>query len=254
MKKFLTLICMITCIFGLTACGSEEELNKHELENLTGAQQIATEAIDLFVKLVQDGEKENLSMYNKEELEYMFGSQINGAAVMKALDSFEAALEEMGGVVGVDSADAEPDGNKIVVEAVVKGEKKDAKAEIILSNDMFLKVDSIALNPINSKMDLMGTAGLNTLLGIGTVFSVLIIIICVISALGIIPKIQAKLQEKDKTEASIDNAVAQIVGQEENAGTDDTELVAVIAAAIAAYEGSTSTDGFVVRSIRKRFR
>ena len=31
---------------------------------------------------------------------------------------------------------------------------------------------------------------------------------------------------------------------------DDTELVAVIAAAIAAAEGTT-TDGFVVRSIRK---
>ena len=33
--------------------------------------------------------------------------------------------------------------------------------------------------------------------------------------------------------------------------TDDLELVAVIAAAIAASEGQTSTDGFVVRSIRK---
>ena len=33
--------------------------------------------------------------------------------------------------------------------------------------------------------------------------------------------------------------------------SDDLELVAVIAAAIAAYEGETSTDGFVVRSIRK---
>ena len=32
---------------------------------------------------------------------------------------------------------------------------------------------------------------------------------------------------------------------------DDGELVAVIAAAIAAYEGSTSTDGFVVRSIKR---
>ena len=31
----------------------------------------------------------------------------------------------------------------------------------------------------------------------------------------------------------------------------DAQLVAVIAAAIAAYEGTTSTDGFVVRSIRK---
>ena len=33
--------------------------------------------------------------------------------------------------------------------------------------------------------------------------------------------------------------------------TDDGELIAVIAAAIAASEGKTSTDGFVVRSIRK---
>ena len=35
---------------------------------------------------------------------------------------------------------------------------------------------------------------------------------------------------------------------------DDTELVAVIAAAIAAFEGKQSTDGFVVRSIRKARR
>ncbi len=34
--------------------------------------------------------------------------------------------------------------------------------------------------------------------------------------------------------------------------TDDLELVAVIAAAVAACEGAVSTDGFVVRSIRRR--
>ena len=51
------------------------------------------------------------------------------------------------------------------------------------------------------------------------------------------------------------NAVAQIeqneVQEDAQELADDTELVAVIAAAIAAYEG-TSTDGFVVRSIRRR--
>jgi hypothetical protein len=35
---------------------------------------------------------------------------------------------------------------------------------------------------------------------------------------------------------------------------DDLALVAVIAAAIAAYEGHTTTDGFVVRSIKKSRR
>ena len=48
------------------------------------------------------------------------------------------------------------------------------------------------------------------------------------------------------------DVVDQIIEKEELA--DDSELVAVISAAIAAYEadnGSASSDGFVVRSIRK---
>ena len=43
----------------------------------------------------------------------------------------------------------------------------------------------------------------------------------------------------------------QAAVQQEAQQTDDGELIAVIAAAIAAAEG-TSTDGFVVRSIRRR--
>ena len=43
----------------------------------------------------------------------------------------------------------------------------------------------------------------------------------------------------------------EIVEKEEVDVTDDYELVAVIAAAIAASEGAASTDGFVVRSVRK---
>ena len=41
------------------------------------------------------------------------------------------------------------------------------------------------------------------------------------------------------------------IEKEETELADDLELVAVISAAIAAYEGSTSTEGFVVRSIKK---
>ena len=42
-----------------------------------------------------------------------------------------------------------------------------------------------------------------------------------------------------------------MIAAQEEPEADDTELVAVIAAAIAASEGAASTDGFVVRSIRK---
>ena len=65
-----------------------------------------------------------------------------------------------------------------------------------------------------------------------------------------------KYHDMAKNEASngaqgVDNAIAQIVSSEEqDEEVDDLELIAVITAAIAASE-NTSTDGLVVRSIRK---
>ncbi len=106
----------------------------------------------------------------------------------------------------------------------------------------------------------MATAALNTVIGMGTVFAVLILIIFIISLFKFIPLIQEKAAQRKagKTGAgqeSIDSTIAQIVEKEDGADlSDDLELVAVIAAAIAASEGAASTDGFVVRSIRRANR
>jgi sodium pump decarboxylase gamma subunit len=102
----------------------------------------------------------------------------------------------------------------------------------------------------------MAKAGLNTLIGMSTVFAVLILISLIIACFGFIPKIQAAFAKKEeKPEAPKAPAAPAVVpaAPEPVEEADDTELVAVIAAAIAAYEGSTNTEGFVVRSIRRRF-
>ena len=82
----------------------------------------------------------------------------------------------------------------------------------------------------------------------GTVFVVLIFISFIIYLLGFIPKLQKKLSGKgkaaeEKKETPVQAAPAPAVSAPQAAGTDDGELAAVIAAAIAASEG-TSTDGF----------
>ena len=103
----------------------------------------------------------------------------------------------------------------------------------------------------------MTTAALNTVIGMGTVFVVLIIIIGVISLFKFIPVIQDGLAKKKASEAQAESgsaAVETINAPEEADLTDDLELVAVIAAAIAASEGAASADGFVVRSIRRAGR
>lgn len=96
------------------------------------------------------------------------------------------------------------------------------------------------------------SAGVNTLVGMGVVFAVLIFISLLISCFAFIPKItdavqnrKNKKQDVQVPEVSYDNE--NIVENVE----DNTELIAVIAAAIAASE-QTSTDSFVVRSIRRR--
>lgn len=90
-------------------------------------------------------------------------------------------------------------------------------------------------------------AGMNTLMGLGTVFIMLVFLSFVIYLFKFIPNPEDK-KKKSEAAAPVPAAIpAPAVVEEE---TDDEELIAVIAAAIAASEGTT-TDGFVVRSIRK---
>ena len=98
--------------------------------------------------------------------------------------------------------------------------------------------------------EIVEKAGLNTLLGMGTVFAVLIFISFLISLFKYIPAIQNAFGEKkDEKKEETKAAVSETV--EEVDETDDLELIAVITAAIAAAE-ETTTDGFVVRSIKRR--
>ena len=102
----------------------------------------------------------------------------------------------------------------------------------------------------------MKNAALNTLMGIGTVFVILAMLIFLISLFKYIPALEEKFKNKGKAEstqaaAPAPAAVAAPVVEE---ASNDDELAAVISAAIAAYEAEAggSTDGFVVRSIKRR--
>lgn len=101
----------------------------------------------------------------------------------------------------------------------------------------------------------MASALSNTVMGMGTVFAVLIFISLIISCFKLIPKItEAKERRKAGKVKTVVESNAKdhenVVSEPANL-TDDLELVAVIASAIAASE-NTSTDNFVVRSIRRR--
>lgn len=261
MKKLAAILCMITCIFGLAACGSEENLTEYEQWKVQQAESYAEELVQYV--LAQNMSDEGVAYfadYTAEEVAYILENQlgipVDGYAFLAALDSFHSAGATVGEISGTNGASAKIDGSQIIVEVNVTGTKKSATAVIILSNDLFLKLESGALNPNAGMGELMAKAAMNTLIGMGTVFSVLILISVLISCFRFIPKIQAALAHKKAPKAEnsgVDNAVAQIEEQEAAVEeTDDLELAAVIAAAVAASEGAVTTDGFVVRSIIRR--
>lgn len=279
MKKFLVMLCTLTCIFGLTACDSEEELRASDIANMEKAELISANMVMPYLCTFSDDEMAEyyLDEYNKDELKYVaesmfytflttYGAElqdegityvyVDGTAFMSGITSFNSAFETIGELEEVGEVSSELKKEGIVVTVEVVGTESNATAEFIYSNDIFLTLEAAALNPSATMGDLMTKAALNTLMGMGTVFAVLILISMLISAMGIIPKLQEKAKQKKTVEASkdakaesVDNTIAQIIEKEEL--SDDLELVAVISAAIAAYEGSASTDGFVVRSVRR---
>lgn len=285
MKKFLTMLCMLTCVLGLTACG-EYEPTEMEQQKGDEAVSMATNFILPYMTSFFDDElveavQENYNVHEVEsQVEDYFSLYISmvsqnyninfgydsidveGNAILTGMVSFNNTYDELGDIKTSEGFQGtyKVSGDEIIVSVPVTGTKTDsngnvrtATAELIFTNDIFLTLKSCALNLDQSMGELMTKAAMDTLMGMMTVFAVLILISIIIWAMGGIPRLQAKLAKKpeSKKEESIDNTIAQIVEKEEST-EDDTELVAVIAAAIAAYEGSQSTDGFVVRSIRKR--
>ena len=115
-----------------------------------------------------------------------------------------------------------------------------------------MTLESFTVNAHYGMSEILEKAGLNTLLGMGTVFVMLIFMSFIISLIKYVPALLNGTSKKKKEEApKAAPAPAVAAAVEEAEEMDDTELVAVIAAAIAAAEGTT-TDGFVVRSIKRR--
>ena len=270
MKKIVALLCTLLCLLSLAACGeTADELAKKKQAAEMEQSYVTDVEQYLFmqnVKLINYLSEENnyyVAMnYDNEEMEHLFCIPekdffIDGHGLKTAIESFRLARQTVGAMktteagVVLGTVKAEIVGDQIIAHAEVQCEKQTADIELIFSKDYFCKLEGGSLNPRSSFGELMEKAGLNTLIGMGTVFTVLILISLIIALFGLIPKIQAAFSKKETEEPkpAVTQAPAIVEAVAED---DDTELVAVIAAAIAAYEGSTNTDGFVVRSIRRR--
>ncbi len=160
---------------------------------------------------------------------------------------------EIGDVIGYGDFKIEKAGKSYNAIIEIDGTKRDAHLTAV-----YAKYDLVNPTAINAELEYtfgekMSTAGINVVIGIATVFIILIIISLVIYAFRLIPALQAKFAEKKEMVAQADEKVTLLSSNQDirTQDDDDEEVVAAIIAAIVAYTGQ-SADDFVVKKIRRR--
>lgn len=240
-KRLLVLGMAIICIFGMTACGKAADESAANTLGITeeGAINYADQVLDSVRTIVDQNMQEQYA---------------GDAVVSAALTSWSSAMEDIGEFKSITDHEVLVDEDGATINVTIEGTEHNAVVEILLDSELTLT--GITTNVQYTFGELMEKAALNTILGMGTVFVVLILISLLISCFVFIPRLQAALTRKKDEDTKEPEAVAAAPVSAVSAAvtedlTDDYELVAVIAAAVAASEGAASTDGFVVRSIRR---
>ena len=260
-KRLVATAMAVLLALGLTACGEAETVVGNDYLSAEEATTLAEYYTEQIVQIYG---------YYSDNLDELYvglkkDTSTDYTPYIEALKSYSESVEELGANVTVASDSSEIiDVSEDTVTVHVKlqgdkeykpGEYRSATAEVVIEKQ---ELSSLSTTVDYDLGEMMGQAGMNTILGMGTVFVILILISLVIVAMGAIMKAaDAAVRKKQEAETlaakSVDNTVMNIIDREENAAaTDDLELIAVITAAIAASEGSSSSDGFVVRSIIRR--
>ena len=214
---------------------------------LTGASSVWAEEIDDTVKqtlvTTAEGLTDTIVALGDEDIENY--SQSSDAFTVSAMSAWAGSKSELGALkerTGETEVKASDDGYTVTVPASF--EKADANFVYVFDASTGAPT-SLTVDVQYSMAETLRRAVMNTIMGIAIVFIILIFLSFLIYLFRFIPNPEAK--KKAQAAAPAPAAPAPVAVQE---AADDTELIAVIAAAIAAAEGTT-TDGFVVRSIRK---
>ena len=234
LKKLSAVICMAavtgSLLFGAAAVSAEEE-DSLKAQIALGAEQTA----------------ETIITMSDEDIESYLNSGDDFA--VSALQAWVDTKDELGAVKedAVYEAEITEDDGDYIAVVPVGFENYDADFTFIVDPEAGFTSMTIDVDyPLSVYMK---GAAQNTIIGIATVFVMLLFLSFIISLFKYIPSGEKKKTAPAATAPAPAASVAAAPAAEQTA--DDTELIAVIAAAIAAAEGQTSTDGFVVRSIRK---
>lgn len=254
-RRIALWLCMFACLLSLAACsnGGQEAGEEIDPQAATYICQVSEGLLEEISELPDD-ELKSMEAELKKQKQYVLSEGVAAWAGVKS---------DTGALVGIVSSEAslDEDGSYICT-VYAQYEKRNMEFKLFLDSQA-LEPTGISFSPEYTLGENMARAGMNTVMGMGTVFLVLIFLSLLIACFKYVGVLEKKMQEI--REAKLHRPGSG--GEEEGVWTpptlsaeppapepeDDLELVAVIAAAVAAAaesEGSSS-DGLIVRSIKR---
>ena len=236
MKKIYLILCMMLTLFTITGCGKSEDATNTKLNE----KALLTEATSFAESLATE---ENLVQLEQESVYANFAATY-GEDIATSYKSFYDTTKELGDYKSISVMETSIEKDSANVELRLSYEKEEVILRCFFNQNSNLS--SFSSEVYSTMGEKMLKALLNTVMGMGTVFVVLIFISFIIWLLKYVPKLLRLEKAKEQP------PVKETVNIVEEEVVDDSELVAVITAAIMASLGDQApADGLVVRSVRR---
>ena len=300
MKKIVLLFSMIAVLFSVTGCSDGQGTVEFEYDNTNIIYSTVTNAYEL--ENISDAYRAYLADSEEEMAEILLTGVSNFDNAKSECGSFEGYRAKDGSSISFDlnklntqdeteyveaqtelynflslvDATIEEKGTNVVVTMTAVYEKRDVVYSFVYEENpaaaysyqltgqsvSTFQVKEITATPEYTLGEKMSKAAANTLMGMGTVFIVLIFISFIIAQFEKINKIGVAIgnwwanrkNKEEVAEPEVAVAAPVVVAPVVNP-MDDTQLVAVITAAVtAANSAAGGSDKLIVRSIRKAKR
>jgi sodium pump decarboxylase gamma subunit len=260
-KRTALALLLTVSLVNLTACSGKNEASEPVSHIGTAGRPVEDAMADsIMLSAVQTLGETKEQLIVQKQVAAVQGDEITGMIC----DALLNERSEMGDLKDIDIDNASvvllEDGSYTVIVPVTFDE---GSRHYLMNFNMTTQQIAVEFtSPSSDEADdtsiggLLKTATVYTVIGVGTVFAVLIFISLLIYCFKFIHAWEEGMKQKSApapaaapTPVPAPEAAAELLPAEEES-EDDAELAAMIAAAIAAYEG-TSANGLVVRSIRR---
>ena len=268
MKKKIALMLSLVLLvaFAVSGCGedaTEKDYNGYTFEDLFNVSSSTIASLgEMSLEDMEDAYADISENYSSYSASY---STETLDMTMALYEAWIAIADELGEYLDyeTDSFTVTKAGSTLTTDITVVFEDGSADFQLIYNYNDMSYPEGVSINEIQTLAQKMQKAALNTVISLAVVFCVLILISLVIYCFNIFPYLEER--KKAKAAAAAGEAEEQgrivhpyedetpaAVSASEVVDTDDLELIAVITAAIAASMETATTEGFVVRSIRRR--